>query len=134
MAAVLWSEGISTIDTFVISHADTDHFNAVPDLLERFRVKEMVVSAAFLRSESAAVADLLLRIRRAAIPLRIVAAGDSFAIDQLCRVRVLHPHASTTSRPSRGTRRRAGRRPRRRQRDEHRLGGRGVGPQAARDG
>lgn len=91
MAAVLWHEGIGRIDTIVISHADADHFNAVPELLERFRVGEIVVARPFLESDSPAVADLLDQARAAGVPLRLVGRGDSFAVDPLCRVRVLHP-------------------------------------------
>jgi competence protein ComEC len=91
MAAVLWHEGIGRIDTLVISHADADHFNAVPELLERFTVGEIVVARSFLESSSPAVADLLDQARAAGIPVRLVRRGDSFAVDPLCRVRVLHP-------------------------------------------
>lgn len=92
MAGVLWSEGISRIDTLVISHADTDHFNAVPELLQRFRVGEVVVPPAFLASDAPAVGDLLERLRLHGIPVRTVVAGDSFAMDRSCRARVLHPY------------------------------------------
>ena len=91
MAAVLWSEGVSRIDSLVISHPDTDHFNAVPELLERFAVAEVVVSPAFLRSDSAAVAELVRRIHSLHVPIRVVAAGDAIPCDPLCRIRVLHP-------------------------------------------
>ncbi len=93
MEAVLWSEGVSRIDTLVLSHADTDHFNAVPELLERFAVGEVVVSHAFLRSDSGAVGEVLRRIHTRLIPVRPVAAGDELPSDPLCRVRVLHPAA-----------------------------------------
>jgi competence protein ComEC len=90
MAAVLWSEGLSRIDKLVVSHADTDHFNAVPELLARFAVGEIVVSESFLASPSPAVADLLERTAAAGIPVRTVRTGESFAVDPLCRTRVLH--------------------------------------------
>ncbi|NCV00573.1 MAG: MBL fold metallo-hydrolase, partial [Proteobacteria bacterium] len=83
--------GRTRIDTLVISHADTDHFNAVPELIDRFTIGEIVVAPPFLRSDSLAVTDVLRRARRAGITVRTVTAGDSFAIDPLCRVRVLHP-------------------------------------------
>ena len=92
MTAVLWHEGVARIDTLVISHADTDHFNAVPELMERFAVGELVVARPFLESESPAVGEVLRRARDVGIPLRIVQAGDSFALDPCCRIRVLHPH------------------------------------------
>jgi len=91
MTAVLWHEGVTQIDTLVISHADTDHFNAVPELLERFAVGEILVPPAFLASESWAVAEVLRQARLAGITVRATQAGDSFALDPLCRIRVLHP-------------------------------------------
>lgn len=93
IAAVLWSEGHSRIDTLVISHADADHFNAVPELMERFAVGEVMVPVGFAEGPSMAVAELMTRIRRRGIPVRQVVAGESFAIDRRCRVRVLHPVA-----------------------------------------
>jgi len=91
MAAVLWSEGVRRIDTLVISHADADHFNAVPELLERFSVGEVIVSPAFLQSDSFAVADLLRKTQATRVPVKTVTAGDALPFDDLCRVRVLHP-------------------------------------------
>ncbi len=100
MTGVLWDEGIGRIDSLVISHADADHFNAVPDLMERFSIGEIVVSEAFLRRDTAAVGELLLLARQSRIPVRAVAAGDSFPLDRSCRVRVLHAGAQR-SRPGR---------------------------------
>ena len=91
LSALLWSEGIGRIDTLVISHADTDHFNGVPDLLERFDVGRVVVPEAFLASPAPAVAEVLARIAAARVPVSAVSAGDEIPFDPLCRVRVLHP-------------------------------------------
>jgi competence protein ComEC len=91
LSAVLWSGRTRTIDHLVISHADADHFNAVPELLERFVVGEVVVTDAFLASDATAVRAVVAEIHRRGIPLRRVQAGDSFAVDAHCRVRVLHP-------------------------------------------
>jgi competence protein ComEC len=99
MTAVLWHEGVGRIDTLVISHADTDHFNAVPELLDRFAVGEIVVPPPFLESDSWAVGEVLRLARAAGIPVRAAAAGDSFAIDPLCRVRVLHPADGSSGDP-----------------------------------
>jgi len=90
VSAVLWTSGISRIDTLVVSHADADHFNAMPDLLERFSVGEFVVSRAFLGSEAPAVHELLRLVHERRIPVRCVAAGDEIPCDPLCRVRVVH--------------------------------------------
>jgi competence protein ComEC len=89
--ALLWSERITRIDTLVISHADTDHFNAVPALLARFHVGELLVPEPLLTNRSVAVAELLASARERHVPIRTARAGDAFAIDPLCRARVLHP-------------------------------------------
>jgi len=89
VAGILWDEGVSRIDSLVISHADTDHFNAVPGLLERFSVGEIVTSPALLASRSASVRQLLQAVAAAGVPVRPVHAGDTFAVDPHCRVRVL---------------------------------------------
>jgi competence protein ComEC len=91
MAAVLWSEGVTRIDTLVVSHADADHFNAVPELLERFSIGEIIVPPQFLESTSWAARELVRLAGWAGVPLRPMQAGDSFAVDPLCRARVLHP-------------------------------------------
>ena len=91
LSAVLWSERITAIDTLMVSHADADHFNAVPDLLARFRVGEIVVPAAFLASPSVSAIAVLAAAADRGIPVRTASAGDAFAIDPLCRVRVLRP-------------------------------------------
>ena len=44
IASYLWDRGIMRIDGLILSHADIDHYNAVPGLLERFRVGTVYVS------------------------------------------------------------------------------------------
>ncbi|MFM1904632.1 MAG: hypothetical protein RLZZ440_2532, partial [Planctomycetota bacterium] len=80
MAAVLWSEGVARIDTLVVSHADADHFNAVPELLDRFAVGRLLVPASLLASRSAGVEALLAAAALRGVPVETAAAGDSFAL------------------------------------------------------
>jgi competence protein ComEC len=44
IASFLWERGINQIDAIVISHADIDHYNAVPGLIERFPVGVVYVT------------------------------------------------------------------------------------------
>ncbi len=44
IASFLWSRGLTHLDAIVLSHADVDHYNAVPGLLERFDVAKVYVS------------------------------------------------------------------------------------------
>ncbi len=39
--AFLWHRGISRIDEVFLSHADLDHFNGLPALLDRFAVGQV---------------------------------------------------------------------------------------------
>jgi competence protein ComEC len=91
LSSVLWGERVRRIDTLVISHADTDHFNAVPDLAARFTIGEIVVPPAFLQARASAPRRLVTLARDAGIPVRAAQAGGGWAVDPLCRVRVLHP-------------------------------------------
>lgn len=91
VAAVLWERGITRIDTLVVSHADSDHFNGVPDLLDRFAVGRLVVPAAVVESPVAAVRDLLARAAAAGVEVTVACAGDTLPFEAMCRVSVLHP-------------------------------------------
>jgi competence protein ComEC len=95
ISSTLWSRGIRHIDALVLSHADADHFNAVPDLLERFSIGRVYVSPAMFRASPPALAALAEAIDRAGVGLghlsedmRLV-AGD---VDLL----TLHPPAAAT--------------------------------------
>src|SRR5581483_1579382 len=41
IAPALWSRGLGRIDQVILSHADSDHYNGLPDLLDRFAVGEV---------------------------------------------------------------------------------------------
>jgi len=40
----LQSLGVSTVNTIIITHADLDHFAGIPDILEVYRVEEIIIS------------------------------------------------------------------------------------------
>lgn len=91
VAGVLWGERVRRIDCLVLSHADTDHFNGVPDLLDRFRIGRVVLSREFLESGSPAARGLLSMLDERGVPVSAVRAGQVFSLDSTCTVRVLHP-------------------------------------------
>ncbi len=91
VAGVLWGERVSRIDCLVLSHADTDHFNGIPDLLDRFRIGRVVLAREFLESESPAARGLLSMLDEKGVPVSAVRAGQVFPLDATCTVRVLHP-------------------------------------------
>jgi len=92
IADCLWSKGITHLDAVVLSHADADHYNALPGLLRRFSVGAVYVSPMmFENSEERALAALDEAIRRAHVPLEEVYAGDRLRVGAECRMEVLHP-------------------------------------------
>jgi competence protein ComEC len=95
IACFLWSRGIMHIDGIVLSHADTDHYNAVPGLLERFRVGTIYVSPVMFRGASdandAGPKFLLDAIHRAGVPIREIWSGDRLHVGPDVTIQVLHP-------------------------------------------
>jgi competence protein ComEC len=90
-SAVLWSRGIRRLDAIVISHADLDHFNGIPDLLSRFSVGAVFVSPVMFDRPQPAVAELQTAIERAGVPLKTLFAGDRLRTAAGTRLEVLHP-------------------------------------------
>ncbi|MCI0491598.1 MAG: ComEC/Rec2 family competence protein [Planctomycetes bacterium] len=96
IAAYLWYRGILRIDGLVLSHADVDHYNAVPDLLERFHIGSIYVSPLMFDSfGESAISDgptvLRAAIERAGVPIREIWAGDRLQMGPDVTINVLHP-------------------------------------------
>lgn len=92
IAGYLWSKGVTHLDAVVISHPDTDHYNALPDLLDRFSVGVVYVSPQmFAEQDNSALETLSAAIRRNGVPVREVFAGDRLQGGRECQIEVLHP-------------------------------------------
>jgi competence protein ComEC len=91
VAAFLWSRGITHLDAIVLSHADVDHYNAVPELLEKFSVGAIYASPLMLADEGAAMQKLFAAIERSGAPLGEASAGDRLRVGGDCRIEVIHP-------------------------------------------
>jgi competence protein ComEC len=93
IAAYLWHRGIQRIDGMVISHADVDHYNAVPGLLERFRIGAVYVSPMMFEGIRAGSGPDLLHkaIRAAGVPIRDIWSGDRLRVGSELTLDVLHP-------------------------------------------
>lgn len=89
----LWRHGRQRIDAVVLSHADADHFNALPRLLESVPVGTVFVSRAFCDLSQPSVAALLDQIAAAGVPIRLLSQGDQLQVDPILKVEVLHPPA-----------------------------------------
>jgi competence protein ComEC len=107
ISSYLWHRGHLRIDGIVLSHADIDHYNAVPGLLERFRVGAIYVSPVMYRSCGFGEAEgdakpqakeaidgpgaLREAIERARVPVRQVWAGDRLRLGPEVAIDILHP-------------------------------------------
>jgi competence protein ComEC len=96
IAGCLWWRGIRRLDAVVISHADVDHYNALPLLLKRFSVGRIYVSPLMFRAdrdprESLAVSTLREAIDDAGVPIEIIHAGHEIPAGAGCSLRLLHP-------------------------------------------
>jgi competence protein ComEC len=91
ISSVLWSRGIRHVDAMVISHADADHFNAIPGLLERFSIGAVYVSPVMFRRMPAAVKELRDSIERRGVPLREIYANQQLAAGEDTKVEIMHP-------------------------------------------
>lgn len=92
IAPYLWSRGVRHIDEVFLSHADTDHFNGLPGLLERFGVGQLTCTPTFADKPIPAVPATLGAAQRRRVPMRIVRAGDRLVAGSV-EMDVLHPPA-----------------------------------------
>jgi competence protein ComEC len=99
IAEFLWSRGIRRIDDLLLSHADVDHYNAIPALLERFAVGRIYAPPQLAASCAEASADaaprlLATAIDRSGTPWANLEAGDAVSLaGGQAALRVLHPSA-----------------------------------------
>ncbi len=91
VSGYLWSRGLTHIDAVVLSHADTDHYNALPELLERFSVGAVYVSPVMFEEKNGAIRYLKQSIEQAHVPIRVIASGDRLSGGPGCWLEVLHP-------------------------------------------
>lgn len=84
----LWNRGYHKVNGILISHADMDHYNAVPGIMDRMAIAEIVTSTDFLRSSAPSVQSVLRMARDKRIPISLAFDGDSCALGNV-ELRVL---------------------------------------------
>jgi competence protein ComEC len=92
IAPALWCRGITRLDEVYLSHADQDHYNALPDLLDRFRIGQIIIPPGFVSPENPGAALLLELLRARGIPVRTIAAPATWT-HGTTHFTVLHPPA-----------------------------------------
>jgi competence protein ComEC len=91
ISGVLWAGRISHLDAIILSHADADHFNALPELLDRFSVGSIYVSRMMFQSDSTALTVLREAIDSAGVPIGFLREGDQCVTRFGVLIEVLHP-------------------------------------------
>ncbi len=91
ISGVLWSLGIMHLDALIISHADLDHYNAVPNLAERFSIGRIYLTPMNYHQSHAGVVYLRERLAQHCIPISLISAGDHWQIDEVSTAQVLSP-------------------------------------------
>jgi len=97
IASFLWSRGVDRIDAVVLSHADIDHYNAMPGLIERFPIGVVYISPMMfdpIATDGQLTAPNYLRdvLAAADVPLREVWMSDRLRTgDDSVDIEVLHP-------------------------------------------
>lgn len=90
IAPFLWQRGIRRIDEVFLSHADMDHFNGLPALIQRFSVGQVSCTPTFADKSIEGVTLTLQALQRQGIPVRIIKAGDRLWAGPV-EIEVLHP-------------------------------------------
>lgn len=85
---VLWSRGLTGLDAVMLSHADSDHYNALPGLLHRFHIDEIISPPGLFQDP--AMASILDQIKRQGVNVREVSSADA-ALHADGAIRILHP-------------------------------------------
>ena len=73
---LLWREGIDRLDAVIVSHADVDHFNALPELIERFHVGAVWISPSMVNVDAPSVKTLRGAIKKYNVPVHCVDEGS----------------------------------------------------------
>jgi competence protein ComEC len=92
IAPFLWSRGIRRIDEVFLSHADLDHFNGLPQLLDRFTVGQVTWTPTFADKQAPGVAYVVSDLQRRGTAVRVAIAGDVLSAGPVT-LEVLHPPA-----------------------------------------
>ncbi|MEC9004498.1 MAG: ComEC/Rec2 family competence protein [Planctomycetota bacterium] len=90
IAAVLWSRGIRRLDRILISHADVDHYNALPYLLNRFEVRSIGMPSVMARTLVTTCPGIYRAGQEGAVPFLNLQAGDLSWVGSV-RIAVMHP-------------------------------------------
>lgn len=91
IADFLWSRGLTHVDAVVLSHADVDHYNALPALIRRISCGVIYVSPMMFDRQGVAIRALGEAIDEAGVPLEEIYSPDRLRVGEGVTIDVLHP-------------------------------------------
>ena len=91
IAPALWARGIRSLDVVILSHADSDHYDGLADLLDRFPIGVVRVPHGFEGPANPGAVALLDLVRARSIPIEPIAAGDRIDLGGGTTLATLHP-------------------------------------------
>lgn len=94
-ASVLWQLPTARIDTLIVSHADSDHYNAVVGLVKRFSIGQVVSTQQFWSNDSPGAQRISKTLKDDSIPIQTWNAGTQVELSDGAIARVLHPKSET---------------------------------------
>ena len=97
VAPALWSRGVRRVDVLVLSHADSDHFDGVPDLLDRFEVGMVRLPPGFGSPKNPGAARLVAEFHARGIPVEPVVDGDAIDLGAGLVLTARHPRPGDES-------------------------------------
>lgn len=93
IAPSLWAIPTSRIDTLIVSHADADHYNAIPQLLERFKIGRLASTESFWSSPAPGARALKDLLDRKGIARLTWNSETNFSEEANVKLQVIHPQA-----------------------------------------
>ncbi len=94
IASTLWHMRVRKIDRLFISHADSDHFNAIPAIVKRFDVRRVYTTPQVTTSLDPNMQRLLAILDREGVPVETIASGVQLFAGPLTAT-ILHPLPNT---------------------------------------
>jgi len=87
---VLWSRGLTRLNAIVLSHADADHYNAMPGLIRRFGIGEVITPPGLFDDKSPELVTIKQQLASDGIPIREVSIEDQ-SLQENNEIQILHP-------------------------------------------
>ena len=84
--------GYTKIDMIVVSHFDTDHMNALCQIMKNLKVKNVIIGKQFEDSEN--LQEFLKIVKEKNVKVNVVEAGDKISIEKNLYFHVLWPNSS----------------------------------------